>query len=211
MRGTIAVIVRARSTPPVESSGHRNTALPRLFCAAIPAGLAAASIAAGSAVAYENGSPPAYTGGFGEQDCRACHSDYDLNEGDGRLKLEGWPDSYRAGKRYRVTLTLMNPSLQSAGFQASVRSESGVQSGTLSAVGERVQRIESDGIEYLQHTGDGRFSDEPGSISWTFEWLAPESGDAAVLNVAANASNDDLSALGDIIYTREERIERLSD
>ena len=45
------------------------------------------------------------------------------------------------------------------------------------------------------------------TISWTVLWRAPSNATVPIeLHVAANASNDDDSELGDAVYTLEQRV-----
>jgi hypothetical protein len=54
----------------------------------------------------------------------------------------------------------------------------------------------------VQHTEHGTAAERDGANQWTFEWTAPPAGAGPVsFHTAANASNDDASALGDFIYT----------
>lgn len=172
------------------------------------AGVAALlALAAAGAGAYEDGAPPGHTGGFGEPDCSACHSGYAKNAPDGKLAIEGLPESYAPGESYRLAVELLHPELASGGLQLAVRTAKGNPAGELVAASDRLQLIEDAGQRYLQHTRAGTKTDTDGRIRWEFEWRAPEEPGPLVLNVAANAANDDLSALGDYIYTLEEKLD----
>ena len=81
----------------------------------------------------------------------------------------------------------------------------GQQAGALRALDRRVRVLEDEnsGVQYVGHTGVGTASVTSGTVTWTFEWLAPiEGGDPVVFHLAANASNDDDSELGDIVLLR---------
>lgn len=172
----------------------------------LPAVLPALAAAAG-AFAYENGAPPGHTGGFGEHSCHACHSDNPVNERRGRLAVSGLPERYVPRERYALVVTLEHPALESGGFQMSLRTADGRPAGGLEPGSARVATVRSEaGIGYAQHTSSGRDTGTPGRIRWTVTWQAPEDGGAVTLNAAANAANDDLSALGDFVYTLERRI-----
>lgn len=163
-------------------------------------------LAAAGAWSFEDGAPAGHTGGFGEPDCTACHSDYPANPGEGRLEVRGWPERAVAGRSYRLTLVLEHPALASGGFQLSVRSADGAPAGILTAIGGDT-RVESNGENaYLQHTHPQSEPGPPGRAEWAFEWTAGDDG-AVILNAAANAANDDLSALGDVVLTLERRLE----
>jgi hypothetical protein len=47
---------------------------------------------------------------------------------------------------------------------------------------------------------------EDGSVRWRATWCAPADSVPVVLHVAANASNDDASALGDRIFLQQRRV-----
>jgi hypothetical protein len=168
----------------------------------------AAAIAAtiGSAAAYVDGAPTAHSGGFGEANCNACHSDNPLNEQPGSLTITGLPARYRPGARYELTLELMHPALASGGFQLSLRTPDGSPAGRIAYDSPRVQRITGNKVEYLQHTRAGSETGTAGRISWSFAWQAPEQATDVILHVAANAANDDMSDLGDRIYTLKRHI-----
>jgi hypothetical protein len=59
-------------------------------------------------------------------------------------------------------------------------------------------------LQFAQHTTAGTIAQPPGALRWALEWTAPQAAPAPVqFNVAANASNDDASPLGDFIYVAE--------
>lgn len=164
------------------------------------------ALAAGRAGAYEDGAPPGHTAGFGEPDCSACHSGAEKNPPGGELAIEGLPEHYAPGKAYRLAILLLHPELASGGFQLAVRTAEGEPAGELLPASERLQVVTEGELAYLQHTREGTKTDTDGRIRWEFEWRAPEEPQPVVLDVAANAANDDLSALGDYIYTLEEKL-----
>lgn len=159
--------------------------------------------AAERAWCFEDGAPPGHTGGFGEPDCSVCHSDRDRNPPEGRLAVDGWPSAGAAGKRYTLAVVLEHPELRSGGFQLAIRTPEGAPVGKLISISDRT-RIVADGVQrYLQHSADGRRAEADGRIRWQFQWVAPEDAGTAILHVAANAANDDISALGDLVFTLE--------
>ena len=147
-----------------------------------------------------------FTGGFGEETCRSCHFDYDLNMDGGSLVLDGVPESYESGKDYEITVTLQAEQLEVGGFQMTTRFEDGSQAGDFSWDGEHLMFTPSisDEVKYLQHTADGTEPSSEGEIQWTFTWTSPEVNDGEViLNIAANSGNYDDSSFGDWIYAKE--------
>jgi hypothetical protein len=177
---------------------------------------AAVSGAATAPGALRDNPPAAHTGGFGEPTCRRCHEQYDLNDSAGSLVVTGFPPEYRAGERFRITLTLSHPQLIVAGFQVAVRfdegegARAGTQAGSFSAADSLVM-IGSDSlkrIHYVQHSSAGVTAAvvQKGRAQWSFDWIAPTGAPAAVvMHVVANAGNDDFSELGDWIFARTVR------
>ncbi len=153
----------------------------------------------------------AFTGGFGEETCRSCHFDYDLNMDGGSLTLDGAPEYYEAGKDYEITITLQAEQLEVGGFQMTARFEDGSQAGNFSWDGDDLMFTPSvsDEVKYLQHSASGTQPTEDRTIRWTFTWTAPEQDDEKViLNIAANSGNYDDSSFGDWIYADETTLEQ---
>jgi hypothetical protein len=161
------------------------------------------SFAALALTGFREGPLPEMTGGFGEPTCRKCHFDQPLDDPAGALRLTGVPRSYTPGRRYAITVDLLRPGMKRGGFEVSARFASGRQAGTLSVAGDRLQVVTSadGGVQYAQHTVAGSIAAPPGALRWTVDWTAPAGRSAVIFNAAANASDDDASALGDFIYT----------
>jgi hypothetical protein len=61
-------------------------------------------------------------------------------------------------------------------------------------------------LTFVQHNLAGSRTPTSGSNTWTIEWTAPSPVSAPVqFNVAANATNNDDSPLGDFIYVKSAR------
>jgi hypothetical protein len=61
-------------------------------------------------------------------------------------------------------------------------------------------------LTFVQHNLTGSRVRETGANTWTIDWTAPAAAASPVqFNVAANASNNDDSPLGDYIYLRSAR------
>jgi hypothetical protein len=153
--------------------------------------------------AYEDGAPPGHTGGFGEADCSACHADSDPNPADGMLQIEGLPDRVLADSAYELAVVLKHAELRTGGFQLALRSSDGKPSGRLVSLSNRTRVIEEAGQVYLQHTREGLQPQSDGTARWVFRWIAAGVAGPVYLHVAANAANDDVSPLGDYIFTLE--------
>lgn len=137
--------------------------------------------------------------------CQQCHWENPLNEPTGRLTIDGIPETYTLGEQYLITVTVARPGLGRGGFQLSAREDSinmtsGMNAGTLAPIDKTSQLLAST-VTYIQHTRDGSAIAAPGTAKWQVRWTAPENRVNVVFHVAANASNDDASPLGDFIYT----------
>ena len=160
--------------------------------------------------AFKEGPYPNVTGGFGEQTCRLCHLDNPLNAPGGELALEGVPSSFVPGETYPITVTIRREGLRRGGFEIAARFASGRQKGRQAGswrlVDTRSQLIPGavdKALVFVQHNQIGSRVPAPGSNTWTMEWTAPAASVGAVqFNVAANASNNDDSPLGDYIYVK---------
>ena len=173
--------------------------------------LATATVALSlSLLAYREGPLPNMAGGFGDGSCHSCHFDNPINAPGGALIVSGIPKRYKAAQRYVLTVELTRARLKRGGFEIAVRFQTGPrrgqQAGLWRALDGRVQLQSSkDGrLQFAQHTTAGTIAQPPGALRWALEWTAPQAATAPVqFNVAANASNDDASPLGDFIYVAE--------
>lgn len=149
------------------------------------------------------------TGGFGELTCHSCHFDYDLNMTDrGSLTVDGLNDFYIPDHTYELKVTIQSEQLEKGGFQMTSRFEDGSQAGSFNWDGDRLMytpSIDSD-VQYIQHSQKGTSVTNPRTVEWIFNWIAPNSTEPVLFNIAANAGNDDDSAFGDWIYTKEFQI-----
>lgn len=160
------------------------------------------------ASAFREGPYPNVTGGFGEQSCHLCHLDNPINAPGGSLTVDGVPATYVPGHAYQVTVAISREGLRRGGFEIAARFASGKrkgrQAGTWRPLDARVQLIPGAVdrvLTFVQHNLVGSRVPETGANAWTIEWTAPSPATAPVqFNVAANASNNDDSPLGDYIY-----------
>lgn len=150
---------------------------------------------------YEDGAPAAHTGGFGEPDCSLCHSDSRKNVAGGELNIDGLPPYVTMGAEYELSVVLRHPKLSSGGFQLALRHADGTPAGQVVPLSEATQVVTSAGQEYLQHAKNGLKAEGDGVIRWIFRWIAAGVTAPVHVHVAANAANDDASALGDYIFT----------
>jgi hypothetical protein len=165
------------------------------------------------ASAFKEGPYPNVTGGFGEQSCHLCHLDNPINAPGGSVALDGVPQKYEPGHTYPITVTIHRDGLRRGGFEIAARFGSGKQKGKQAGVWKprdaRVQLIPGavdKVLTFVQHNLAGSRVPATGSNTWSIDWTAPETPLAPVqFNVAANASNNDDSPLGDYIYVKMER------
>jgi hypothetical protein len=163
-----------------------------------------------AASAFKEGPYPNVTGGFGEQSCHLCHLDNPINAPGGSVKLDGIPPVYAAGQTYPITVTIAREGLRRGGFEIAARFSGGKQKGKQAGVWKpldaRVQLIPGavdKVLTFVQHNLAGSRVAATGANTWTIDWTAPQAPAAPVqFNVAANASNNDDSPLGDYIYLK---------
>jgi hypothetical protein len=163
-----------------------------------------------AAAAFKEGPYPNVTGGFGEASCHVCHLDNPINAPGWTLTIEGVPPAYVAGRIYNVTVTLSRESLRRGGFEIAARFASGrlrgKQAGAWRVLDGRAQLIpgaKDQKLVFVQHNLAGSTTPTRGRNTWTIEWIAPSPASGPVqFNVAANASNNDDSPLGDFIYVK---------
>jgi hypothetical protein len=175
----------------------------------IPAAVVLFSLAS-TASAFKEGPYPNVTGGFGEQSCHLCHLDNKVNEPGGTLTIGGVPPTFTPGATYPITVTIAREGLRRGGFEIAARFASGKQrgrqAGTWKVTDARAQLIPGavdKALTFVQHNLAGSRTAAAGSNTWTIEWTAPSTASAPVqFNVAANASNNDDSPLGDYIYLK---------
>ena len=166
-----------------------------------------------TSAAFKEGPYPNVTGGFGEQSCHLCHLDNPVNAPGGTLEISGVPRAYAGGQTYRVTVSLARNGMRRGGFEIAARFASGRQKGKQAGawriVDARMQVIPGavdPALTFVQHNLAGSRTATPGANAWTIEWTAPSPASSPVqFNVAANASNDDDSPLGDYIYLKMTR------
>jgi hypothetical protein len=166
-----------------------------------------------AAGAFKEGPYPNVTGGFGEQSCHLCHLDNPVNAAGGQLEIKGVPRSYTAGQTYEVIVSLTRAGLRRGGFEIAARFATGrrrgKQAGSWKLTDGRMQLIPGavdSALSFVQHNLAGSRTSTPGIQSWTIQWTAPSpASDPVQFNVAANASNNDDSPLGDYIYLERAR------
>jgi hypothetical protein len=174
----------------------------RLASRPIVSCLAVVLVGSVSLLANHKGPPAEVTGGFREDTCNSCHDTYALNEGRrqslGDVVITGFPASYQPGESYPIKLEVTHVKDRDLwGFELATRFKDGSQAGHLKSVDGNSQILSEKGIEYIQHTADGTFSNV-----FTFTWTAPDAAMGEVsVHAAANAANADADTTGDYIYS----------
>jgi hypothetical protein len=164
--------------------------------------IAAASILLAPPVTYRTGAPLAYTGGFDEPHCGACHFRTG-NDDRGQAVIRA-PASYRPGGVYQITVAVEHPDLRAGGFQLAVRFADGDAEGRQAG---RLEAVDADvavdtgpgGVRYAGHTEEGTAPAGPGVARWTLRWTAPDVPGTVVFHAAVNAADGDDSEFGDHI------------
>lgn len=151
------------------------------------------------ALAYSGGPPNGMTGAPGEGTCIGCHTGNSLNDAAGSLQIDG-PLTYEPGETYTISVLLGHSGQSRWGFELT---DLGV--GSISSTDGNTQVSGN----YIKQTSAGTFNGQSGStVSWSFEWTAPESGTGNVtLYAAGNAANGNFSNSGDYIHTTSVTIE----
>jgi hypothetical protein len=163
--------------------------------------------------AFKEGPYPNVTGGFGEQSCHLCHLDNPVNAPGGSLTISGVPSAFAPDATYPITVAIAREDMRRGGFEIGARFASGKQrgrqAGSWKLIDARTQLIPGavdKALTFVQHNLAGSRATSAGVNTWTIEWTAPAAASAPVqFNVAANASNNDDSPLGDYIYLKSVR------
>jgi hypothetical protein len=156
---------------------------PRTHAAERVIAVAVAVVAVTATTGFRDGPPARVTGGFGEDDCTACHYADMGPPASGRLTLGGLPARFTPGETYRLELLLEHAGMVAGGFQLAIRhavddavsespsrgstqehsreqsaAPSATQAGSLSVPDDQHLRagvIEERGIQFAQHRLDG--------------------------------------------------------
>lgn len=161
--------------------------------------------AAGAAFAYPDGPPDGFCGTPPlALNCSVCHGDFEVNSGNGGLELLGLPPAFQPGVLYNLTVRVQDPGQQEWGFEAAALDAANQQAGEFAVVDAlRTQLSDNGGSapDFMKQTeagtADGTFD---GPVSWSFQWLAPDTG-SVDFYVAANAADASADPSGDYIYT----------
>ena len=161
--------------------------------------------AAAPGVAYRDGPPPGFSGGFGEPSCDACHFSNELNDREGLLEIGGAPEEFVPGKSYPIRIALGRRGVAVGGFQLTARfADDGAQAGTFgvdTAHAGRVAVSTDREIQYAYQRLSGSTPAVTDTFQWVVRWTAPATARPVIFHAAANAADGDGSASGDYVYT----------
>lgn len=164
------------------------------------------------AAASAFGPTPSHTNAPLEANCTACHSDFDVNSGDGSVDIIDVPASYTPGQQYTIKVKIVQADAVIYGFQLTAVDPMGLKAGSLEVplpVEDRAQVVLGvvgpDNIirEYVEHKSGGLSNGQFGFNEWEFTWTAPSQPVGRVdFYAAGNAANSDGDTGGDYIYTK---------
>ncbi len=169
------------------------------------------SVSTTYAVHYGKGPKSASTNAPGESSCQAekCHAQNALNSGGGELAVTGIPEIYEPGKRYTLSITLLQKGQKRWGFQMTVLNEDSLPAGEFLLLEPKLTQLKTEAAadgsvrQYVEHTLEGsHMGRKDGPISWAVAWQAPNKPEGRVtFYTAANAANFNKKPWGDFIYT----------
>ena len=139
------------------------------------------------------GAPPGYAGIAGTgPNCTACHGGT-ANSGPGTLKII-FPDSagYVPGQKYKLIVTLADPTAIRWGFEVTNRGGNGRFAGTFAVPdGGTVQLLLSGNtFSYMTHLLTVPFQQLADEAEWVMDWTAPQQGTGPVQFYAAGLAAD---------------------
>ncbi|MBI4851603.1 MAG: hypothetical protein HY819_07400 [Acidobacteria bacterium] len=165
------------------------------------------------AYAFSSGPVAGRTGAPGELTCVDCHDSFELNRGPGRVDILDLPKTYSPGQKIKVRVSVQQNNQKAWGFQLTAldKQEKAVGQFVISDP-VNTQLITDNNRFYVEHTKDGSKSNQPRSMEWTFDWIAPSSDQGPVTFYASgNAADSNGNSEGDFIYTTSAQIGAPSD
>lgn len=168
------------------------------FTAVILSGIVSLQLFTGSSQVKKDGAEPGYTGSPGDsgKNCTTCH-------GGTAVPIENWVTSniptegYTPGTTYTITATNRETGGTRFGFEVSPQNIAGDLLGQMIITDTvKTKLVGSD--KYITYTVNGVESVD--SMSWSFNWVAPQKGTGAVIFYAGFNSNFDGHKSGDQTY-----------
>ena len=148
-----------------------------------------------AAQAYPEGAPWGTASPAAPESCSNCHYDYEPVNDSRALRIDGLPRIATPGAEYELVVRLNADDARVSGFQLLALAE-GRSAGYFRSDDDNVESIGSS-------TRSTRPETAADGAAWSLTWKAPQSDNLPiVMYLAANASNDDQSPLGDTIHYR---------
>ncbi len=157
--------------------------------------------------------------------CRTsgCHSSFPLNSGTALLNLDlgDAESSYTPGEDYIISVSLFKPGLMRGGFQLVALQDNNdtISPGVFTLTDSfRTQRIDKENPHahpncsinskvWIEHTENGIDDVFADSITWQFDWQAPEIDVGSITFYLASVEADvDLDATGDYVYAKTKTV-----
>ena len=143
---------------------------------------------------------PLRSGAPGEGNCAGCHGSYQVNYGDGYVKLEDLPDGYEPGQSYVIKVVLYSPGRNRNCFVlSSAAEEAGHAAGSFSCVDPVGTKISG---KYILTPKNCLDVGSDGMASWEVQWNSPSKAESDIIfylmGMGSDADNDED---GDITYT----------
>jgi len=152
--------------------------------------------------------PPANRNGVGGVFCTACHRTFDLNSGQGSVRILGLPAAWLPGESYTLQVVVSDPSAIRFGFEFSATGGSGDQAGELVPGADgRTRVINGDvngkTVQFIEHTSVGSTIGSSNVFQFTYRTPSDASFGSIRINLAGNAANGNGANTGDNIYATE--------
>ncbi len=144
-----------------------------------------------------------HSGAPGETTCSGCHSaPVNPDFPDLHFDISSSDSTYIPGNTYLVRLSIRRAGHNKFGFVCSSLDSLNLSKGTFDLINTITTRKYSmGGRDYISHTPCG--ADGIDSISWTFNWRAPDSSKGKIkIYMSMLVANHDHALTGDTTYTR---------
>ena len=152
--------------------------------------------------------PPANRNGVSGVFCTACHRTFDLNSGQGSVRIMGLPLAWSPGESYALQVVVSDPAAIRFGFEFSATAANGDQAGELIAGADGRTRVISGDVngktvQFIEHTSAGSTIGSSNVFQFTYRAPTDTSFGNIRFNVAGNAANGNGANTGDNIYATE--------
>lgn len=163
--------------------------------------------------ARSTGSDPGYTNAPDENNCTACHSEFNLDSGSGSIRVFGVPANYTPGQMVPIAVQVKDGNALIVGFELTSIWDSGPnagkRAGTLivtDAIQTRLIQNQDQTRDYMEQTVDGTTPTAAHEKTWTFMWQAPATREGRISFYATgNGGNLDHHPTGDYVYSTSAR------